>query len=196
MKNKGFTLVELLAIITILSLIAVLITPFVNNFIKNSEDKSYNVQIKTIKEAATNFSLEYGNFLSSVNNLSSFTIDLKLLKDLAFIDFDIRNPKTNKYFSDDTLITFTKNKGNYKIDVTNYDASIISDTIKYKNHIVIIKSGTASINNVLVFNINGVLINDYNVTVAPGDTILNGYNTNIYTVTVGTDIYQIKKLDK
>ena len=174
MKNKGFTLVELLAIITILSLIAVLITPFVNNFIKNSEDKSYNVQIKTIKEAATNFSLEYGNFLSSVNNLSSFRIDLKLLKDLAFIDFDIRNPKTNKYFSDDTLITFTKNKGNYKIDVTNYDASSISDTIKYKNHIVIIKSGTASINNVLVFNIHGVLINDYNVTVAPGDTILNG----------------------
>ena len=43
MKSKGFTIIELLAIIIIIGLIVLLITPAVNNLIENSENKSYNL---------------------------------------------------------------------------------------------------------------------------------------------------------
>ncbi len=193
MKSKGFTIIELLAIIIIIGLIVLLITPAVNNLIENSENKSYNFQIKSIEDAAINFSIEYGN---SINDLDSFTIDLKLLKDLAFIDFDIRNPKTNKYFSDDTLITLTKNKGSYKASVIDYDSTTIDENVKYKDYIILIKSGDVSTSNVVVLNFDGIKLSDYSVTNEVGSTILEGYTTNIYNVTVDGNNYRIVKLDR
>ena len=193
MKIKGFTIIELLAIIIIIGLIVLLITPAVNNLIENSENKSYNFQIKSIEDAAINFSIEYGN---SITDLDSFTIDLKLLKDLAFIDFDIRNPKTNKYFSDDTLITLTKNKGSYKASVIDYDSTTIDENVKYKDYIILIKSGDVSTSNVVVLNFDGIKLSDYSVTNEVGSTILEGYNTNIYNVTVDGNNYRIVKLDR
>lgn len=193
MKSKGFTIIELLAIIIIIGLIVLLITPVVNNLIENSENKSYNFQIKSIEDAAINFSIEYGN---SITDLDSFTIDLKLLKDLAFIDFDIRNPKTNKYFSDDTLITLTKNKGSYKASVIDYDSTTIDENVKYKDYIILIKSGDVSTSNVVVLNFDGIKLSDYSVTNEVGSTILEGYTTNIYNVTVDGNNYRIVKLDR
>ena len=193
MKSKGFTIIELLAIIIIIGLIVLLITPAVNNLIENSENKSYNFQIKSIEDAAINFSIEYGN---SITDLDSFTIDLKLLKDLAFIDFDIRNPKTSKYFSDDTLITLTKNKGSYKASVIDYDSTTIDENVKYKDYIILIKSGDVSTSNVVVLNFDGIKLSDYSVTNEVGNTILEGYTTNIYNVTVDGNNYRIVKLDR
>lgn len=193
MKSKGFTIIELLAIIIIIGLIVLLITPAVNNLIENSENKSYNFQIKSIEDAAINFSIEYGN---SITDLDSFTIDLKLLKDLAFIDFDIRNPKTNKYFSDDTLITLTKNKGSYKASVIDYDSTTIDENVKYKDYIILIKSGDVSTSNVVVLNFDGIKLSDYSVTNEVGSTILEGYTTNIYNVIVDGNNYRIVKLDR
>ena len=193
MKSKGFTIIELLAIIIIIGLIVLLITPAVNNLIENSENKSYNFQIKSIEDAAINFSIEYGN---SISDLDYFTIDLKLLKDLAFIDFDIRNPKTNKYFSDDTLITLTKNKGSYKASVIDYDSTTIDENVKYKDYIILIKSGDVSTSNVVVLNFDGIKLSDYSVTNEVGSTILEGYTTNIYNVTVDGNNYRIVKLDR
>ena len=193
MKSKGFTIIELLAIIIIIGLIVLLITPAVNNLIENSENKSYNFQIKSIEDAAVNFSIEYGN---SITDLDSFTIDLKLLKDLAFIDFDIRNPKTNKYFSDDTLITLTKNKASYKASVIDYDSTTIDENVKYKDYIILIKSGDVSTSNVVVLNFDGIKLSNYSVTNEVGSTILEGYTTNIYNVTVDGNNYRIVKLDR
>lgn len=187
MQNKGFTLIELLAVIVILSLIAILVTPTVNKLIANSENKSYDFQIKTIEDSAINFTIEYGRYI----NEESFTIDLKLLKDLAFVDFDIKNPKTNKYFSDNTLIKLKKNKGSYSATVIDYDSDNVSDVVKYNNHIVLI----GNTNNVIVLNLNGIKVEDYTFTVTPTESILTGFTTNIYNVTVGSDTYEIIYLE-
>ena len=45
MKKKGFTLVELLAVIIILSLVLVIAVPSVNKYIKQSKEKAYKVQM-------------------------------------------------------------------------------------------------------------------------------------------------------
>ncbi len=55
MNKKGFTLVELIAVIVILALISLIVFPAVNSMIKNSKEKAYNVQIDEIIDAAKNY---------------------------------------------------------------------------------------------------------------------------------------------
>ncbi len=60
--NKGFTLIELICVITILGLIALIAVPTINTMIQNSKEEAYEEQITTIEDAArtymTNNSLE------------------------------------------------------------------------------------------------------------------------------------------
>ena len=53
--NKGYTLVELLAVITILAILAGVGIVSVNNSIKASRDKSLELQYETIEETAESF---------------------------------------------------------------------------------------------------------------------------------------------
>lgn len=48
--KKGFTLVELLAVITVLAIITVIAVPTVSRSIQNSKQKSHDIQIKKMKE--------------------------------------------------------------------------------------------------------------------------------------------------
>ncbi len=59
MKKKGFTLVELLAVIIILGVIALITFPIVDNSIKNSKQAALEQTIDSILESARNYSVEY-----------------------------------------------------------------------------------------------------------------------------------------
>ena len=48
MKNRGFTLVEVLAILGILAVLSLLAMPTINNQIKKNKEKLLEAQIKTI----------------------------------------------------------------------------------------------------------------------------------------------------
>ena len=47
--KKGFTLVEMLAVITLLGLLALVIIPASEAIIKNAKNDSYNIQIQNTK---------------------------------------------------------------------------------------------------------------------------------------------------
>ena len=57
-KDSAFTLAELLAVITILGVIALIVFPAVNKAIKNSKEKSYNQQVDSILDSAENWVIE------------------------------------------------------------------------------------------------------------------------------------------
>ena len=90
----------------------------------------------------------------------------------------------------------TKNKGSYKASVIDYDSTTIDENVKYKDYIILIKSGDVSTSNVVVLNFDGIKLSDYSVTNEVGSTILEGYTTNIYNVTVDGNNYRIVKLDR
>lgn len=52
MKNKGFTLVELLAVIALLAIIAAITFPFIQDSINESKENAYKEQVRTIEYAA------------------------------------------------------------------------------------------------------------------------------------------------
>ena len=90
--KKGFTLVELLAVIIILGIIALITFPIVDNSIKNSKQAALERTIGSIEEAAHNY--------SSQNNLGypeeEKAISLDELKSSGFLTSDITNPVTNE----------------------------------------------------------------------------------------------------
>ena len=53
MKNKkGFTLVELLAVVALLAVLAAVVTPAISSISKKSKEKMYRAKVKMIEEAA------------------------------------------------------------------------------------------------------------------------------------------------
>ena len=116
MKKKGFTLVELLAVIVILSLILVIAVPSVNKYIKQSKEKAYNTQISTIIEAAQAYASTNPELLPNRENIS-VKITLGQLKSAGLIKEEVKNPNDDKYFDDALTIKIKKNKENYIYEV-------------------------------------------------------------------------------
>ena len=110
MKNKGFTLIELVASLIVLSIIALIVTSNVINYIKKSKGDLYALQIDSIESSAKNW---MGDYLT--NNSKITTTNLQTLKDGAdeyiylflptlqtdaYIDSDLYNNKTGEDFTE------------------------------------------------------------------------------------------------
>lgn len=83
MKNKGFTLVELIGVITLLGVIILICVPIVNTSIRNTKDKAYNGQVSIIVEGAKKWVV-----LKGPKNETSFNITIQELIDEALIEDD------------------------------------------------------------------------------------------------------------
>ena len=80
MNNKGFTLIELIMVITILTMVGLIATPNVIKFIKQNKVDNYNNTIDSIIEASKLYVSENRNDLNFENNdfcIPGETKDLK-----------------------------------------------------------------------------------------------------------------------
>lgn len=129
-QNKGFTLVELLAVIVILGLIALIAVPPVLNNIKTTKEDLYNTQIDLIKAGAVSYvtdAIAHPNVNQAISNMVSnhsqqtITISLSQLQTSGAVDADIMNPfceGDNKYFSPElTKIDIKYNGKEFEYDV-------------------------------------------------------------------------------
>jgi competence protein ComGC len=117
MNNKAFTLVELLAVIVLLMVIFLLVSPAITSVISQSEDTIYNTQINTILKSAYDYTLKNTNSLPSIGNKSYIT--LGELKTVGLIDANIIDPSTSKLFPDNLVISIS-----YVSTNSSYDKSI------------------------------------------------------------------------
>ena len=68
MRTKGFTIVEIITVITVLSLIIIIAVPIYNSITKTVKDKSYDNKVKTIELAAEKYLYD-----SHIENNTQFT---------------------------------------------------------------------------------------------------------------------------
>ena len=116
MKEKGFTLVELLAVLIILAIIFVISVPLMTEILDQSKNTLYKKQIDTILDGTYDYSLKYINYLPENNNVSYVT--LGELKYEGIVDYDLTNPETNERFKDELVISINKVGTGYKnIDI-------------------------------------------------------------------------------
>lgn len=126
MKDSGFTLVELLAVISILALLGLIIVPVTNNILNNNKNKLYNLQISNIEDGAKNYVSSHV-FDIDIPIGSSKGITLGTLQDLGFIETDIVNPLTREKFSSDLIIVIsnTTNGFIYKVCTAEVSCDIV-----------------------------------------------------------------------
>ena len=101
MKKNGFTLMELMGVIVILSLLIVLCLPSIVNFIKSSNDETDKITLDLIYNATENYIKEYKNDYPKIKEnvycipLIDLVDDGKLKSPIKFSDSeeDITNKK-------------------------------------------------------------------------------------------------------
>lgn len=131
-KKKGFTLVELLSVITVLLLIALICVPAVLKRVKKGKEDLYSSQIDLIKSTAFSYMSDQimnPNYSSEAYGVIfgdkvGFIISLSELQQLGYADFKISNPlcENNGYFDpSDVYIRITKIGSDYEYEVYSYN---------------------------------------------------------------------------
>lgn len=120
MKNKrGFTLVELLAVVTLLAAIILVSVPSIINVLRKSEEKDYKEFENALKRAAELYVEKNRNLYPELNNVGgTVNVSANTLITEEYLKQDLENP------NDNTPVT------NYyvKIDVGN--DQILTYTVK------------------------------------------------------------------
>ena len=124
-NNKGFTMVELLAVITFIGILATVAIPAVYRYATRARNTSIETMLKSTYEAAETYVMEKNIVLSSTNK--TYTIKVKDLVDLKYLE-PLYDPATNDGSRCDTstssIVTVTyvnTTKGgiiNYTYDIT------------------------------------------------------------------------------
>lgn len=100
MNQKGLTMVELLAVIVILSAIALIIVPNAIDAIQRSNNRIHETQIEDIESAAKNWAIDkidkdgcVAQVCDTNPNNDSGLVTLRQLQDGGYISEDLEDPK-------------------------------------------------------------------------------------------------------
>jgi len=108
MKNKGYTLIELLAVITILASILTIVVINVNKYSEERKQKDWENIKKIIEDSAKNLAETDPDISVNVDNTlkenNVCKIDYSELVEKGLIDEDTKNPITNKIISNASYV--------------------------------------------------------------------------------------------
>ena len=114
--NKGFTLIELMAVIILLGVLSLIATLTVSNMLSENKTEACEMQLLNIKAGAENWANK--NVFNLPDEDGKYTeITLKYLQDAGFVDKNITNPKTGELFSQDIIIRITRKDNAYTYEI-------------------------------------------------------------------------------
>lgn len=111
--NKGFTLVELLAVIVIIAVIVSITTVTVKDVLKKSKSDLTDIQKKNIEDAAEQYYLREG----MTKNITCVNVS-ELLEKKYFDATKIKNPEDSEDMTGSVKITEEANHYTYKYQDT------------------------------------------------------------------------------
>lgn len=112
MPKKGFTLVELLGVISVLAILALIVSAPVTKTIQEGNKKACESQVQNIETSAKMWGKDHLTSLPDILD-SSININLGTLKAAGLVDKKIKNPLNKKALSDEMLIKITKKGKKY-----------------------------------------------------------------------------------
>ena len=116
--NKGFTIVELIAVITILGIIAIITTPAYDTISKSIKESNYNSKMNMIKTQTLNYVEKY--MKNDINNTGACFKATDLIKN-GIITSDseteeyIENDVTKKQYTDEDIVKVYYDNNDYKL---------------------------------------------------------------------------------
>lgn len=116
MNKRGFTLIELMAVVTVLAILSLIIIPIVDKNLKKSKEDMHKIQIENIRMAAKGYFSDHADKRPTFNNHCSISFD-RLVAD-GYISSDLVDPKTGEPFVG--YYVQIKNVGTSSRDVYSY----------------------------------------------------------------------------
>ena len=114
MKKNGFTLIEMIAVISILALLTTIVVPNVQKTISNSKAKACNSVITSIESAANSYTYLYTGIVDNeISNNGYYEIELIELQREGLLKVDIKNPYTNEIILNTNKVKITKDGNVY-----------------------------------------------------------------------------------
>jgi len=111
--KKGFTLIELLGVIVVLGVIGAIVTPVIQNSLKQSAIDACDMQVESFKKAARNY-VNQNPFARS-----SGSVKLKTLQEKGFLkEGEIKNPLGGN-FDLNHVVTISSNGSEYNYNYTD-----------------------------------------------------------------------------
>lgn len=132
MKNKGFSLVELLAVIIILSVIVTISTPIVISSINTSKEKAYENQLKMIEDAARRWMTDNSatadeKTIETADLQKVIRITVNELQNEGYLNRNkIKNPKTGKEMKGCIIISEDINYHQYTYEYLEEEHTLCS----------------------------------------------------------------------
>ena len=162
-NNKGFTLVELLATLAILSIVITIVITVALNIVNSSKDNSYKVTINNIENEAGNYVVENSERLQwndYSDNIQYQCITVKNLIDKGFFNGDVLDShvsKNQKVKSNDYILLL-RNKDNKTVNTSRLLYGNNEDILNLQNGYCV-NNASANINIIDVPI--GKVINNY-----------------------------------
>ena len=124
MKNKGFTLVELLSIIVLLGIISLIVYPTITKSLEKARNNAYNTQIAEIKTMAKNWATKNMDKLDEYH-LNNTYITFSVLKNEGYMrKGNVDNPKTKEKMVGCIEIAYNTDNNSYSYELEEVDNKI------------------------------------------------------------------------
>ena len=120
MKKTGFTLVELLAVIVLLSITITIVIVKVDKNIKNSKELGNKMQIETIESAGQLYVVEHRSSLSNINQKKVDTVSIETL-----INSGLLQEKDVKEINKSNIILIAEINNNIKVKYIGVSKNVI-----------------------------------------------------------------------
>lgn len=124
-NNKGFTLVEMLSILAILSIVITIVITIALNVVNSSREKTYTITINNIEKEARNYALENSDILpwstEGINSKYEYQcITVGHLIDKGYFKGDVLDSyvSKNQKVKSDYYIYMERNKNNKTLDMS------------------------------------------------------------------------------
>lgn len=154
--KKGFTLVELLAVLVILGLIGLLVYPAIEKTIKGVRKDLYQTQKLAMMDGMKNWVADHPRSLPEENGETVY-VSLGQLKIGSYVDMNITDPNTDKLFDNATKVIVKRQNNKYKYDVLLNDETLVEEE---KNENVTYPNLSFVGDMVVYLNLNDVFIDE------------------------------------
>ena len=130
--NKGFTLVELLAVIAILGAIATVATMSITGIIEKQEEELLKEQIANLKDSAQSYYINSKKYLEVCPSSTSPSTLITMNTSTCSMRISVNTLVQEKYFENkNNRCDVTKNVLIYKTSQTSVEVYVPEDVCKY-----------------------------------------------------------------